>query len=96
VVVLMGGGGALPAQAPSVLAARRVLVSDAADPVFGLQAGIEFLRARNPAEAAERAEMAAVHVAATASLRAMGAAAARRWQASRVYAQLAADLAAGA
>jgi hypothetical protein len=92
IVVLLGGHGALPAQAPCVLAARRVLVTDATDVTFGLQAGIQFLLARHPGEAVERAGMAAAHPRATAGLRAMGAIAARPHRASIVYERLAADL----
>jgi hypothetical protein len=93
IVVLLGGHGALPAHAPAVLAARRVLVTDATDTTFGLQAGIEFLRAMHPGEAVERANMAALHPRAVAPLRAMGARAARDHRASLVYPRLAADLA---
>jgi hypothetical protein len=96
VVVLLGGHGALAAQAMCVLAARRVLVSDATEVTFGLQPGIEFLRAGFADEAVERANMAAVHPDAMASLRAYGARAAREHRASIVYPRLAADLAASA
>jgi hypothetical protein len=93
IVVLLGGHGALPAYAPAVLAARRVLVTDATETTFGLQPGIEFLRADHPGEAAERANMAALHPRAVVTLRVMGARAARDHRASIVYPRLAADLA---
>jgi hypothetical protein len=92
VVVLLGGDGALPAQAPCVLAARRVLVTDAAEATFGLQSGIEFLGAAGADGLAERANTARLHPRAMAALRAMGARAAREHRASLVYPRLIADL----
>lgn len=92
VVVLFGGHGALPAHALCVLAARRVLVTDATDVAFGLQNGIEFLLARSADEAVERARMAVRYPDAVAALRVMGARAARDHRASVVYPRLAADL----
>ena len=47
-----------------------------------------------PDEAVERAHLARIHPRATASLKAMGARAAREHRASLVYPRLAADLAA--
>jgi hypothetical protein len=92
VVVLGGTGGALPAHAPCVLAARRVLVTDATEITFGLQSGIDFLGAQSPDAAAERANTARLHPRAMASLRAMGARAAREHRAAVVYPRLIADL----
>jgi hypothetical protein len=92
VVVLAGGDGALPAHAFCVLAARRVLVTDATGPTFGLQSGIEFLAARSTDEAVEQANLARLHPRATAPLRTMGVRAAREQRASLVYARLTDDL----
>ena len=92
VVVIAGGTGALPAHAPAVLAARRVLVTDAPQTTFGLQSGIEFLGATTPDQAVERANTARLHPRAMASLRAMGSRAAREHRASLVYPRFAADL----
>jgi hypothetical protein len=92
VVVLLAGHGALPANAMCVLAARRVLVTDATEVTFGLQTGIEFLLAASPDEAVERADIARVYPDAMHTLRVMGARAARDHRASIVYPRLAADL----
>jgi hypothetical protein len=75
-----------------VLAARRVLVTDATGPAFGLQSGIEFLGARSADEAVEQANLARQHPRAAAPLRTMGARAAREQRASLVYARMAADI----
>jgi hypothetical protein len=88
VVVLTDG----PRLAMCVLAARRVLVTDDTGPTFGLQSGIEFLGASTPDQAMERANTARRHPRATASLKAMGARAAREHRASLVYPRLTADL----
>jgi hypothetical protein len=93
VVVLLAGHGALPAASIAVLAARRVLVADATAVTFGLQDGIEFLRAGSADEAVARADLARVHPGAVRSLRVMGARAAREYRASSLYPRLAADLA---
>lgn len=92
-VVVLNGDGVLHPLAPCVLASRRVLIADGAGPMFGLQAGIEFLSAASPEQVVERANMARLHPRATASLRAMGARAAREHRASLVYPRLGADLA---
>ena len=90
VVVLTEG----PRLAMCVLAARRILITDDTGPTFGLQSGIEFLGAPTPDQAMERANTARLHPRATASLKAMGARAAREHRASLVYPRLTADLAA--
>ena len=92
VVVLLAGHDALPEHAMCVLAARRVLVTGPVDVAFGLQSGIEFLRAATADEAVERARMAVRHPEAVTSLRTMGRLAARRHAASAVTARLAVDL----
>lgn len=92
VVVLLAGHGALPAQAPAVLAARRVLIADATETTFGLQSGIEFFQSRHAGEAVERATMACLHPQTTRAMRVMGAHAAREHRASVVYPRLAAAL----
>lgn len=91
-VVVLIEDGTLPVQAMAVLAARRVLITDPGERTFGLQSGIEFLRATHAGEAIERANMAVVHPRAMAGLRAMGARAAGEHRASLVYPRLAADL----
>jgi len=96
VVVLLADTGAFPDLGMCVLAARRVLVTGDAGPCFGLQSGIEFLGVATPDEAVERAHLARLYPRATASIKAMGARAAREHRASLVYPRLAADLAAGA
>jgi len=92
VVVLPGDS--FPSLGMCVLAARRVLVTSDTGPAFGLQSGIEFLGVSTPDQAIERANTARLHPRATASLKAMGARAAREHRASLVYPRLTADLAA--
>jgi hypothetical protein len=96
VVVLVGGLGYFPHLGMCVLAARRVLITDDSAASFGLQSGIEFLGASTPDQAMERANTARRHPRATASLKAMGARAAREHRASLVYPRLTADLQAAA
>jgi len=92
VVVMIGGHGALPAQAPAALAARRVLVADATETTFGLQSGIEFFQSQHAGEAIERATMACLHPNAVRPVRAMGARAALDHRASVIYPRLAEEL----
>jgi hypothetical protein len=92
VVVLLGGGGALPAESMAALAARRVLVADAGQATFGLQHGIEFLDAPSPEHAVERAGIARVYHDAMRPLRVMGARAAREHRASVIYPRLRQEL----
>jgi len=92
VVVMIGGHGALPAQAPAALAAGRVLVADATQTTFGLQSGIEFFQSQHAGEAIERATMACLHPDAVRPVRVMAARAARDHRASAVYPRLAEEL----
>jgi hypothetical protein len=92
VVVMIGAHGALPAQAPAALAARRVLVADATETTFGLQSGIEFFQSQHAGEAIERATMACLHPDAVRPVRVMGARAARDHRASVIYPRLAEEL----
>jgi hypothetical protein len=96
VVVLLEDSALFPRLAPCVLAARRVLITDGSGATFGLQPGIEFLNAPAPREAVERANLARLHPQATASLRVMGARAAKEHRASLIYPRLTADLGAAA
>lgn len=93
VVLLDAPGGALAAEVPAVLAARRVLVTRPCDPSFGFQAGIDHLRAASPSELVQLAAAAVERPRAFAELRAFGALAAERHRASVVYERLARDVA---
>jgi hypothetical protein len=92
VVVMIGGHGALPAQAPAALAARRVLVADATETTFGLQSGIEFFQSQHAGEAIERATMACLHPDAVRPVRVMGFRAARDHRAPVIYPRLAEEI----
>jgi hypothetical protein len=94
-VILLPPGDAsvaLPAQAPSVLAARRLLVTPRADISFGFAAGIDHLAFARPEEAADLVESAHRVPYGYAPLRIWGAHAAERHRASAVYARLVAEL----
>ena len=93
IVVLLAAHDALPDHAMCVLAAGRVLVTGPVEVAFGLQTGIEFLRAATPDEAVERVLIALRHPESLASLRTLGRLAARHHTASAVRERLAVDLA---
>ena len=95
VVVLLAAHDALPEHAMCVLAARRVLVTGPIDVAFGLQSGIEFLRAASADEVVERARMAPRYPEALSTARTLGRLAARTHAASAVTARLAVDLTLG-
>jgi hypothetical protein len=92
VVVLLADHDALPEHAMCVLAARRVLVTGPVDVAFGLQNGIEFLRAADADEAVDRVRMALRHPESLASMQTLGRLAARHHAASAVRDRLAVDL----
>jgi hypothetical protein len=88
VVVMASPSGSLPVHAMAVLAARRVLVTGPVETTFGLFPGIEFLHAAAVDEAVELAMTALLHPEAMVTLRVLGAVAAERHRASRVYSRL--------
>jgi hypothetical protein len=88
VVVLPPRGDALPVHAMAVLAARRVLVTGPVETTFGLFPGIDFLHAAAADAAVELTGIALLFPASTVTLRALGAVAAERHRASRVYERL--------
>lgn len=87
-----GAEGALPAEAPAVLAARRLLVTPVAELTFGFLPGIDHLQFTLFWEAVEQLAAARSDPAALEPMRTWGALAARRHLASRVFADLEADL----
>lgn len=94
VVLLDGEPGVISAFAPAVLAARRILISPAVDTAFGLQAPLDHLQFDVPERALNLVGSVLSQPTAFERLRTWGALAAERHRASRVYAQLAIDLAA--
>jgi hypothetical protein len=87
-----GAEDALPAEAPAVLAARRLLITPAAAVTFGFLPGIDHLQFTLFWEAVEQLAAAREEPAALEPMRTWGAHAARRHLASRVLADLEADL----
>jgi len=93
VVIFAGAAGdPLPAEVPAVLAAGRILVTTPRSPDFGLRAGIDHCVGPGAGDLADLALSAARHPRAFESMRAYGRLAAERHRASRVLADLAADL----
>ena len=93
VVVFPGAAGEpLPAEAPAVLAAGRILVTTPRSPDFGLRPGIDHCVGPSSGDLADLALSATGHPRAFESMRAYGRVAAERHRASRVLAALATDL----
>jgi hypothetical protein len=92
VVVASAAEDLFPARAFAALAARRVLILDELPVSFGLLAGRDHVAARNEDELFEAALSVARHPDAFHWMRTLGALAAERQRASRVYARLATDL----
>lgn len=92
--VLFGGspGEPLPAHAPAVLAAGRVLIVPRTEPGFGLLPAIDHLAYEDDVAAAQVADAAFTYPDAFESIRAMGRIAVRPHLASTVYARWAADV----
>lgn len=92
--VLFGGspGEPLPAHAPAVLAAGRVLIVPRAEPGFGLLPAIDHLAYEDDVAAAQLADAAFTYPDAFESIRALGRIAARAHLASTVYARWAVDV----
>jgi hypothetical protein len=106
VVILLGPAGAatdeeplraaaLPAEAPAVLAARRVLIAPRAAVTFGLLPGTDHLAFSNEDDAVQYADAACSFPESFEAFRVLGAVAAEPHRASRVYERLAGELAAG-
>jgi hypothetical protein len=93
-VILFAGapGEPLPAHAPAVLAAGRVLVVPRAEPSFGLLPAVDHLSYDDDVAAAQYADIAFTHGDAFESTRAMGRIAVRAHLASEVYRRWAVDL----
>jgi hypothetical protein len=87
------GANALPAEAPAVLAARRLLLVRSPSVDFGLVGGVHTLVFGDAEEAADHLQSARRVPYAYSSLRVWGRAAAERHRASRVYDALVAELA---
>jgi hypothetical protein len=92
-VVLPAAGEALPALAPAVLAAGRLLLTRPARPDFGFVAGIHRLEFTGADEAADHLESARRLPHAYRAMAAWGRAAAERHRASAVYGRLVTELA---
>ena len=85
----------MPAEAPAVLAARRLLVAPRCEVTFGLLPGADHLAFGTEDDVVAYIDAVLTFPAAFELLPALGALAAERHRASVVYARLAADLAAG-
>ena len=94
VVLLDGEPGTISALAPAVLAARRILIVPKVATAFGLQAPLDHLQFDAPERALNLLESVLRQPAAFERLRTWGSLAAERHRASRVYGQLAIDVAA--
>jgi hypothetical protein len=92
VVLLAANAQALPAQAPGVLAARRLLLTRPVAADFGFAHGIHRLAFADAEEAADLVESAARLPYAYEALRVWGRWGAERHRASAVYARLSTDL----
>ena len=92
VVIAQERGAPLPAEAPAVLAAGRVLVTTPCDPLYGLRPGIDHLSGDGPEEIADLATSATLHWEAFGSMRTYARIAAERHRASRVLSDLLVDL----
>jgi len=92
VVMASASHGLFPARAFAALAARRVLVLEELPVSFGLLPGRDHVSARDDDELFEAALAVARHPDAFHWMRTLGALAAERHRASRVYARLATDL----
>lgn len=85
-------GGALPARAPAVLAAGRLLIVPRLRTAFGLQDGLDHVEFADPDEAVTLVQAYCRAPAAFARMLVWGRVAAEAQRASVVYARLAADL----
>lgn len=84
--------GAMPAEAPAVLAARRVLIAPRCAATFGLLPGTDHLAFSTGDEVVQYADAVLTHPASFEPFRVLGARTAERHRASRVYARLAQEL----
>lgn len=94
VVLLDGEPGTISALAPAVLAARRIVISPRVEIAFGLQAPLDHLQFDAPERALDLVQSVLSQPTAFERMRIWGSLAAERHRASRVYAQLAIDVAA--
>lgn len=94
VVLLDAEPVALPALAPAVLAAGRVLIAPRADITFGFQAQLDHLQFDAPERALDLAQSVLARPEAFERVRRWGLLGAERHRATRVYQRLAADVAA--
>lgn len=93
VILLDAEPDTLPALAPAVLAAGRILIVPQASVTFGFQAPLDHLQFDAPERALNLAQSVLAHPEAFERLRAWGTLAAERHRASRVYERLAQDIA---
>jgi hypothetical protein len=92
-VVMPGAPGEpLPAEAPAVLAAGRILVTTPRPPAFGLRPGIDHCLGQTRNDLVDLAEAVIRHRDAFAAMRAYARVAAERHRASRVLRDLMVDL----
>jgi hypothetical protein len=95
VALLDAAGGALPAEAPAVLAARRVLIAPRCEVGFGLLAGTDHLAFTTEDDVVQYADAVLSFPRSFEQVAVLGALAAERHRASVVYGRLAAELAGG-
>jgi hypothetical protein len=86
------GAAAMPAEAPAVLAARRILIAPRCAVSFGLLPGVDHLAAGTGDDVVHYADMVLTTPESFEPLRVLGAVAAERHRASLVYARLGAEL----
>jgi len=92
VILADAPGGALPARAPAVLAAGRLLIVPRLRTAFGLQDGLDHLEFSDVDEAVTFAEAARRTPATFSRVTLWGRVAARPWRASVAYGRLVSDL----
>jgi hypothetical protein len=85
-------GEPLPAEAPAVLASRRLLVTGTPEASFGLLSEVDWFHADYHDDLAQYADTMLRHPQAFRTPRALGARAAERWRASALYARMLVDV----
>lgn len=93
-VALLGHGDAMPAEAPAVLAARRVLLGPRVSVTFGLLPGTDHLAFGDDRELVQCADAVLTFPDSFEPFRVLGACTAARFRASTVYERIAAAVAA--
>lgn len=93
VVLCAAGPGPLPARAPAVMAAGRLLITDRCTTTFGLLPGVDHLAARSVGEVIAQVHSVLRHPEAYALMRVLGREAVERHRATVVHRRLLVDMA---